>query len=156
MFLMFLFLLYVARSSSLSSRNSLSLPLKCLLTSRFYIVQITPIYWAWILRALQFGLIILSIFRRTMTYVASVRNNLGFVFLAFLYPLSINIHIIIYAHVKWVLCHRCMARPQVVVGGDALQVWRAAANILNKKSRTADKGWSLSLVIRHRANNSSP
>jgi hypothetical protein len=29
-----------------------------------------------------------------------------------------------------------MARPQVADGGDALQVWRVAANILNKQSRT--------------------
>jgi hypothetical protein len=28
--------------------------------------------------------------------------------------------------------------------GDALQVWREAANILNKQSRTADKAWSSS------------
>jgi hypothetical protein len=34
-----------------------------------------------------------------------------------------------------------MARPQVADGGDALDFWRAAANILNKQSRTADKGW---------------
>jgi hypothetical protein len=33
-----------------------------------------------------------------------------------------------------------MARPQVADGGDALQVWRVSANILNKKARTADKG----------------
>ena len=34
--------------------------------------------------------------------------------------------------------------------------WRVAANILNKQSRTADKGLSTSLGIRRRANNSSP
>jgi hypothetical protein len=33
-----------------------------------------------------------------------------------------------------------MTRPQVEDGGDALQIWRVAANILNKQSRTADKG----------------
>jgi hypothetical protein len=38
-----------------------------------------------------------------------------------------------------------MARPQVADGGDSLQFWSVAANILNKKSRTADKGWSFSL-----------
>jgi hypothetical protein len=31
---------------------------------------------------------------------------------------------------------------QVANRGDGLQVWRVAANILNKQSRTADKGWS--------------
>jgi hypothetical protein len=40
-----------------------------------------------------------------------------------------------------------MARPQVADGGDALQIWRVAANILNKQSRTADKGWSSSLGV---------
>jgi hypothetical protein len=40
-----------------------------------------------------------------------------------------------------------MARPQVADGGDALQLWREAANIFNKKSRTADKGWSSSLGV---------
>jgi hypothetical protein len=49
-----------------------------------------------------------------------------------------------------------MARPQDADGGNALQVWRVAANILNKQSRTADKGWSSSLGIGRGANNSSP
>jgi hypothetical protein len=49
------------------------------------------------------------------------------------------------SHVRWVPCHHGMARPQVADGGDALQFWRAAANILNKQSQTADKGWSSSL-----------
>ena len=37
-------------------------------------------------------------------------------------------------------------------------VWRAAANILNKQSRTVDKGWSWSssLGVGQGANNSSP
>jgi hypothetical protein len=48
-------------------------------------------------------------------------------------------------HVRWVPCHYGMARPQVADGGDALQFWRVAANILNKQSRTAAKGWSSSL-----------
>ena len=39
-----------------------------------------------------------------------------------------------------------MTRPQVAVGGMA-SIWRVAANILNKQSRTADKGWSSSLVL---------
>jgi hypothetical protein len=37
-------------------------------------------------------------------------------------------------------CHHGMARPQVADGGDHLQTWRVAANILNKQSRTADTG----------------
>ena len=36
-----------------------------------------------------------------------------------------------------------------------LQLWRVAANILNKQSRTADKGWSSSLGVGRGANNSS-
>jgi hypothetical protein len=50
-------------------------------------------------------------------------------------------------HVRWVPCHHSMARPQVADGGNTLQVWRVAANILNKQSRAADKGWSSSLGL---------
>jgi hypothetical protein len=53
-------------------------------------------------------------------------------------------------------CHHGMARPQVADGGDSLQFWRVAANILNKQSRKADKGWSSSLGVGRWANNSSP
>jgi hypothetical protein len=49
-----------------------------------------------------------------------------------------------------------MARPQVADGGNGLQIWRVAANILNKQSRTADKGWSSSFWVGREANNSSP
>jgi len=35
-------------------------------------------------------------------------------------------------------------------------IWRVAANILNKQSRTTDKGWSSSLGFGRGANNSSP
>jgi hypothetical protein len=58
-------------------------------------------------------------------------------------------------HVRWVPCHHGMARPQVADGGNTLQVWRVAANILNKNSRTADKGWPSSLGVGRGANNSS-
>jgi hypothetical protein len=37
-----------------------------------------------------------------------------------------------------------MMRPQVADRGNGLQIWRVAANILNKQLRTADKGWSSS------------
>jgi hypothetical protein len=37
-------------------------------------------------------------------------------------------------HVRWAPCHHGMARPQVAGGGDDLQVWKVAANILNKQS----------------------
>jgi hypothetical protein len=58
-------------------------------------------------------------------------------------------------HVKWVTCHHGMARPQVVDEGEGLQIWRVAVNILNKQSRTADKGWSYSLGVGRGANNST-
>ena len=35
-------------------------------------------------------------------------------------------------------------------------IWRVSANILNKQSRTADKGWSSSLGVGRGADNSSP
>jgi hypothetical protein len=40
-----------------------------------------------------------------------------------------------------------MARPQVADGGDGLQIWRTAKNILNKQSRTTDEGRSSSLEL---------
>jgi hypothetical protein len=40
-----------------------------------------------------------------------------------------------------------MARPQVADGGEGLQIWRVAVNILNKQSRTADNGWSSSSEV---------
>jgi hypothetical protein len=43
---------------------------------------------------------------------------------------------VLFLHVRWVPCHHGMARTQVADGGEALQFWRAAANILNKQSRT--------------------
>jgi hypothetical protein len=46
-----------------------------------------------------------------------------------------------------------MARPQVATGGDRLQIWTVAVNTLNKQSRTADRGWSSSLVVRRGASN---
>jgi hypothetical protein len=58
--------------------------------------------------------------------------------------------------VKWVPCHHGMARPQVADGGEDLQIWRVAVNILNKQSRTTDKGWPSSLGVGRGANNSSP
>jgi hypothetical protein len=58
-------------------------------------------------------------------------------------------------HGRWVPCHHGMARPQVADGGAGLQIWRVAANILHKESRTADKGWSSSLGVGRGDNNSS-
>jgi hypothetical protein len=49
-----------------------------------------------------------------------------------------------------------MACPQFADGGDGLQMWRLAANILNKQSSTADKRLSSSLRFGRRAAKSSP
>jgi hypothetical protein len=56
-------------------------------------------------------------------------------------------------HVKWVPCHHGMACPQVADGGDSLQIWRVAANILNKQLQTADWGWPSSLGVGRGADN---
>jgi hypothetical protein len=58
--------------------------------------------------------------------------------------------------VKWVHCHHSMARPRVADRGDGLQIWRVAANIFNKQSRTADSGWSSRLGVGRWANNLPP
>jgi hypothetical protein len=59
-------------------------------------------------------------------------------------------------HFKWVHCHHGIARPRVADIGDSLQIWRIAANILNKQSRTADSGWSSNLGVGWGANNPPP
>jgi hypothetical protein len=38
-----------------------------------------------------------------------------------------------------------MVRPRVADGGDGLHIWKVAANVSNRQSRTADKGWYSSL-----------
>jgi hypothetical protein len=53
-------------------------------------------------------------------------------------------------------CHHGTARPQDADGGDGLQIWMVAANILNKESWTVDKGWSSSFGVGRGANNPSP
>jgi hypothetical protein len=73
---------------------------------------------------------------------------------AHLILLDLIILIILGEQYKWVPCHHDMARPQVA-DGDGLQIWRVAANILNKQSRTADKGSSSSFGVGRGANNSS-
>jgi hypothetical protein len=49
-----------------------------------------------------------------------------------------------------------MVHPQIADGGNGLPIWRVPANILNKQSRTPDKGWSSSLGVERGAYNSSP
>jgi hypothetical protein len=59
-------------------------------------------------------------------------------------------------HVKWVLYHHGIARPQFADRGDGLQQWRLDASTLNKQPRTNDKGWSSSFGVGRGTNNSSP
>jgi hypothetical protein len=44
-----------------------------------------------------------------------------------------------------------MARPQVADGGDGLQIWRVAADILNQQLRSADQSrpaaWGLGVDL---------
>jgi hypothetical protein len=42
--------------------------------------------------------------------------------------------LLIMHHVRWVPSHHGMVRPQAADGGDALQLWEIAANILNKQT----------------------
>jgi hypothetical protein len=58
-------------------------------------------------------------------------------------------------HFGRVLRHHGMARPQVTDGGRPPDR-RVAADILNKKSRTTNKGWSSSLGVGRGAKNLSP
>jgi len=50
-------------------------------------------------------------------------------------------------HVHMIPCHYGMAHSRFAYGGNGLQIWREAANILNKQSRTAYKGLLPSLVV---------
>jgi hypothetical protein len=55
------------------------------------------------------------------------------------------------SHVKWAPCHHGMARHYVVDGGDGLQIWRVAADILHMQSRRAKKRWSSSSEVVRKA-----
>jgi hypothetical protein len=52
----------------------------------------------------------------------------------------------------WITCHHGMMCPQVA-DGDSLQIRMVAANILNKQSWTADRGWPSSFGVERGANN---
>ena len=53
----------------------------------------------------------------------------------------------------WVPVTTAWRVPWVADGGVGLQIWRLAANILNKQSWTADQEWSSSLGVWREANN---
>jgi hypothetical protein len=57
-------------------------------------------------------------------------------------------------NVKVCPCHHGTARTRVEDGGDGLQIWKVAVNILNKRSQTASEGWSSSLGVGRGANKS--
>jgi hypothetical protein len=44
-------------------------------------------------------------------------------------------------------CHNSMICPLVDAGGDGLQMWRVATQMLNKQYSGDDKGWPLSLEV---------
>jgi hypothetical protein len=51
----------------------------------------------------------------------------------------------------------CMIYEQIGADrGDGLQIWRVAANMLNKQSLTAESGWSSRLGVGLGANNPLP
>jgi hypothetical protein len=52
-------------------------------------------------------------------------------------------------------CHHGMVCPWVLDGGNDLQIWKLAANSLNKQPWTADRGWSSSLGVGQGGSNSS-
>ena len=53
----------------------------------------------------------------------------------------------------WVPVTTAWRVPWVADGEVGLQIWRLAANILNKQSWTADQEWSSSLGVWREANN---
>jgi hypothetical protein len=59
-------------------------------------------------------------------------------------------------HIRWVPCHHGMARTHVAMEEKACRYGGVIVNILNKQSRTADKGWSSSIEVGLGSNNSSP
>jgi hypothetical protein len=70
------------------------------------------------------------------------------------YPVTYCINVTVCA--IGVPCHHGNVHPQVEDGGDGVQIWRVAVNILNKQLQTAYLGWSSSLGVWRGANNSSP
>ena len=45
------------------------------------------------------------------------------------------------------LCHCCVARSEVMGGGDGLHIWKVTAVVLNKQLQTASKSWPSSLGV---------
>jgi hypothetical protein len=51
-----------------------------------------------------------------------------------------------YTHIN-VPCHSGVARRKIAFGGDDVEVWRLAANVLNKQQRTRRKLWCFGLGV---------
>jgi hypothetical protein len=63
------------------------------------------------------------------------------------------------SHVMWVpitMVWRVLVGGGGADGGDSSQIWRVSGNIINKQSRTVDRGWSSSFVVGRGANTFSP
>jgi hypothetical protein len=80
-------------------------------------------------------------------FLLAVKKLLLLLCAGFISPALLQPSCVFNIHVKWVHCHHGMARPRVAVRGDGLQIWRVAANILNKQSWTANSGWYSSLGL---------
>jgi len=52
---------------------------------------------------------------------------------------------------KGLIQYESTPRLRIPEGGDGLQIWKVAANILNKQLETAGKGWYSSLDVGRRA-----
>jgi hypothetical protein len=61
-----------------------------------------------------------------------------------------------FIHVKWVHNHHGMAHPRFADTGDGLQIWRVAANILNKRRGQPTLGGPPAWGVGRGANNPSP
>jgi len=73
----------------------------------------------------------------------------------FMYSLT-SFVITLSSHVNVGPCHQDVTDRLIADRGDGLQIWWVAAEILNKQSRTAVKGWSSRLGTDRETYSSSP
>jgi hypothetical protein len=58
-------------------------------------------------------------------------------------------------HINWIPCHHGTARTQTADGGDGLQIWRVAANVLTCRGQSTMDGppalgWGVGLTTPNR------